>query len=118
MEAGKSYWVRMIYPTGELYPLWVWGTARPMPPEAPAVYTMCEGWNMFGFTSLTDVTSGTYLWNFGGGAPELPYPLIYRWLNTGDWTTSGWQLVTPAGDMMYVGEGFWGYFPAGGTIVP
>jgi hypothetical protein len=118
MEAGKSYWVRMIYPTGELYPLWVWGTARPMPPEAPAVYTMCEGWNMFGFTSLTDVTSGTYLWNFGGGAPELPYPLIYRWLNTGDWTTSGWQLVTPAADMMYVGEGFWGYFVAGGTIVP
>ena len=118
MEAGNSYWVRMIYPTGN-YTLWVWGTARPMPPEAPATYTMCEGWNMFGFTSLLNANSDDYLWNFGGGAPELPYPLIYRWNNPGDWTLAGWQLVDPVTpDMMYVGEGFWGYFLSGGTIVP
>jgi hypothetical protein len=117
MEAGKSYWMRMIYPAPS-YTLWVWGTARPMPPDAPAVYTMCDGWNMFGFTSLVDKNSDAYLWNFGG-AGEPPYPLIYKWANTGTWTTSGWELVDPTvPDGMDVGEGFWGYFAAGGNIVP
>jgi hypothetical protein len=115
MEAGKSYWVRMVYPAGQ-YTLWVWGTAKPMPPEAPAVYTMCDGWNMFGFTSLLDSTSDVYLWNFGG-AGEPPFPLIYKWNNTGTWTTSGWVRVD-SGDAMAVGEGFWGYFALGGSIVP
>jgi hypothetical protein len=118
MEAGKSYWMRMTYPTGEWYELWVWGTARPMPPEAPAIYTMCDGWNMFGFTSLVDLPMTTYLWNFGGlGEPD--YPLVYTWWNTGDWTTSGWYLMDPTiPDWMLVGEGYWGYFLGGGTIVP
>jgi len=121
MEAGKAYWVRMIYPTGQ-YTLWVWGTARPMPPEAPEVYTMCDGWNMFGFTSLLDMLAGDagvgYLWNFGvAGNPD---PLVYSWLNSGDWATAGWHLVdvTTVAENMLVGQGFWGYFPTGGTIVP
>ena len=121
MEAGKSYWVRMVYPAGQ-YTLWVWGTARPMPPEAPAVYTMCPGWNMFGFTSLLDKPAGDagngYLWNYG--TMTNPDPLVYSWLNNGDWTTAGWHLVdvvTVAEDML-VGQGFWGYFPSGGVIVP
>jgi hypothetical protein len=116
MEAGKSYWVRMIYPTDD-YTLWVWGTAKPMPPEAPAVYTMCDGWNMFGFTSLLPSTSDVYLWNFDGTPPNLPYPLVYKWENLGDWTTAKWVMVA-SGDAMSVGEGFWGYFTAGGSIVP
>jgi hypothetical protein len=89
-----------------------------MPPEAPAIYTMCEGWNMFGFTSLVDLPMTTYLWNFGG-AGEPDYPLVYTWVNTFDWTTSGWYLMDPTTpDWMFVGEGFWGYFALGGTIVP
>jgi hypothetical protein len=123
MADGKSYWVRMNYPMGAAnYTWWVFGTARAMPPAAPLAYTMCPGWNMFGFTSLVGMTSGAYLWNFGGGAPELPYPLVYGWNNTGSWTTSTWQLVTPLapnlGDPMSVGQGYWGYFPTGGTVVP
>lgn len=118
MADGASYWVRMSYPMTASYNWWVWGTARAMPPDSPSAYAMCPGWNMFGFTSLVDITSGAYLWNFGGGAPELPYPLIYGWQNTGDWATSGWLLVTPPADSMFVGQGYWGYFPTGGTVVP
>jgi hypothetical protein len=123
LEAGKSYWVRMDYPAPS-YTLWVFGTVKPMPPQAPAVYT-CPGWNMFGFTSLLDKVAGDagagYLWNFG--TMTNPDPLVYKWNNTGTWTTSGWKLLdvstaAPAADFMFVGEGFWGYFPSGGTIVP
>ena len=121
MEAGKSYWVRMVYPAPS-YTLWVFGTARPMPPDAPAVYTMCAGWNMFGFTSLLPDNAGDagvgYLWNFG--TMTNPDPLVYTWFNSGTWTTSGWKLlkVSTVADLMNVGEGFWGYFPSGGVIVP
>jgi hypothetical protein len=118
MEAGKSYWVRMVYPAPQ-YTLWVFGTARPMPPQAPAIYTMCDGWNMFGFTSLVDQDMTDYLWNFGG-AGEPDYPLVYTWWNpTGDWFDAQWYLMDPTTpDWMLVGEGYWGYFPNGGTIVP
>jgi hypothetical protein len=93
-----------------------------MPPAAPSAYTMCPGWNMFGFTSLTAQDVGSagpvgYLWNLVGTANQ---PLVYGWKNTGDWTTSGWE-YHPFGNAdldMLSGQGFWGYFPAAGMIVP
>jgi len=123
MEDGKSYWARMTYPDSELgnfpYTWWVWGHYQNMPPLNPLAYDMCPGWDMFGFTSLANELSDAYLWNFGTGAPALPYPLIYGWLNTGDWETSDWQLVDPLiPDSFVTGQGYWGYFPFGGTIVP
>jgi len=118
MVDGASYWVRMSYPMAGNYTWWVWGTEKAMPPAAPSAYAMCEGWNMFGFTSLLDENSDDYLWNFGGaGEPE--YPLIYGWDNTGDWTTSDWLLVDPTiPDSMLTGQGYWGYFTAPATIIP
>jgi hypothetical protein len=80
---------------------------------------------MFGFTSLLDKVAGDagagYLWNFG--TMTNPDPLVYTWFNSGTWTTSGWKLLdvstaVPAADDMHVGEGFWGYFPSGGVIIP
>jgi hypothetical protein len=119
MVDGDSYWVRMIYPT-DSYTLWVFGTAKAMPPAAPLAYPMCPGWNMFGFTEMTTMTLGGsgsgYLWNFGGsGEPTLP--LVYGWNNTGTWTSSGWLLVGSASNLV-PGQGYWGYFPSGGIVVP
>jgi hypothetical protein len=118
MVDGESYWVRMSYPITGNYTWWVFGTARAMPPATPSAYAMSLGWNMFGFTSLANMSSAAYLWNFGG-ALEPPYPLVYGWNNTGDWATSGWLLVDPiVPDFMKTGQGYWGYFPTGGTVVP
>jgi hypothetical protein len=122
MVPDTSYWVRMTYPDAGNYPYnwWVWGTAKAMPPAPPLAYLMEPGWNMFGFTSLGTMTSVAYLWNFGSPVPpELPYPLIYGWTNTGSWLTSGWTLVDPTvPDSMFSGQGYWGFFPHGGTVVP
>jgi len=115
MVDGASYWVRMSYPMAGNYTWWVWGTARAMPPSAPSAYSMCAGWNMFGFTSLSDILVDTYLWNLVGTANE---PLVYGWDNTGDWTTSGWNLITFGADNLVSGQGYWGAFPAAATIIP
>jgi hypothetical protein len=116
MIPDASYWVRMSYPitASPAYNWWVWGTARAMPPAAPLAYDMCPGWNMFGYTELTDTLFQTYLWNLDGTANE---PLVYGWSNTGDWTTSGW-LIRNTGDTLFSGQGYWGYFLSAGTIVP
>jgi hypothetical protein len=113
MVDGKGYWARLSYPitASPAYNWWVWGTARAMPPAAPSAYAMAAGWNMFGFTSLGSMTLSAYLWNFS------PLPLVYGWTNTGDWMTSGWDLKV-GGDSLAVGQGYWGYFTAAGTIVP
>ena len=111
---GKSYWVRMSYPNqGNMpYTWWIWGTAKAMPPAAPAAYPMTAAvWNMFGFTSLTDMTLAAYLWNF------TPLPLVYGWDNTGSWLTSGWLLKLGA-STLNSGQGYWGFFPTGGIVVP
>jgi len=117
MVDGESYWVRMTYPNGFNYTWWVWGTAKAMPPAAPSAYPMEVGWNMFGFTSLNNMDSDDYLWNFGGATN--PYPLTYGWDNTGDWGTSDWDLIDySVPDVFETGQGYWGYFPTGGTVVP
>jgi hypothetical protein len=133
MVDGKSYWVRMTYPMPSLDPVtgyptpgnytwWVWGTKRAMPPAAPSAYAMCPGWNMFGFTSLlptmpAGIGAGTYLWNFGT-SPLYATPLVFGWDNTGDWTTSGWDLITIGVDNLETGQGYWGAFPTAATIIP
>jgi hypothetical protein len=115
MVDGDAYWVRMSYPMGN-YTWWVWGTARPMPPAAPSAYPVCAGWNMFGFTHLVDMASDAYLWNFPAGPTR---PLVYGWDNTGTWTTSDWNLIDIAGsENLESGQGYWGYFPSAGTVVP
>jgi hypothetical protein len=111
LEDGKGYWVRMTYPMTGTYDLWVWGTEKPMPPASPAEYAVCDGWNMMGFTSLTDYDAADYLWNWG-----TPDPVIYGW-TTGPWTTQGWYMVDFAGlDHLNPGEGYWVAFPADGMI--
>ena len=118
MESSRAYWARLTYPITGSYTWWVFGTAKNMPPSMPLAYDMAKGWNMFGFTRLLPATVINYLWNFGGPTPELPYPLMYGWLNTGTAATSDWLLINPAADSFVVGQGYWGYFPFGGTIVP
>jgi hypothetical protein len=120
MVPDFSYWVRMSYPfVGSGYNWWVWGTARAMPPDAPLAYVMTPGWNMFGFTNLASMTAGSYLWNFGVTVPpDLPYPLAYTWDNTGSWATSTWDIVSFPAEMLNPGDGLWGFFPTGGTVVP
>ena len=114
LTPDNSYWVRMSYPMAGNYTWWVWGTARAMPPDAPLAYNMCPGWNMFGYTELSDDLFQNYLWNLDGLPNE---PLVYGWTNTGDWTTSGW-LIRNTGDNLFTGQGYWGYFLAAGQIVP
>jgi hypothetical protein len=114
---GKSYWVRMPYPITGNYTLWVFGTAKAMPPAAPLAYAMCPGWNMFGFTEMGNMLYSGYFWNFGG-TPLPPAPLVYGWNNTGDWTTSGWKMIVNPGGTLVSGQGYFGYFPTGGIIVP
>jgi hypothetical protein len=114
MEDGKSYWVKLSYPAGN-YTWWVWGTEKPMPPKSPSEYPVCSGWNMFGFTRLTSLAVDSYLWNWGV-APAAD-PVIYRWDNTGTWTSSGWKLVNWLGsELLIPGDGFWGAFPGAGFI--
>jgi hypothetical protein len=117
MVDGRSYWVRMTYPMAGNYTWWVFGTARNMPPSAPSAYSVVPGWNMFGFTSLTDKNLDTYLWNYPSAATQ---PLVYGWFNSGDWLTSGW-VMHPFGNPdldLVSGQGYWGAFPAAGTIIP
>ena len=110
MEDGKGYWVRMDYPITPTYDLWVWGTEKPMPPAMPAEYAVCEGWNMVGFTSLTDYPAADYLWNWG-----TPAPVVYEWI-AGDWTVQGWNLVSPLTNHLQPGQGYWVAFAADGMI--
>jgi hypothetical protein len=136
MVPGDAYWVRMTYPMGDCRPIyqqllgicvlspayydwWVFGTHVAMPPAAPGAYPVCAGWNMVGFTNWQNDTAGNYLWNFGSPTPpEQPYPLIYGWDNTGDWLTSGWEVIaTPAGTLE-VGQGYWMAFQWDDTIFP
>jgi len=119
MVDGKSYWVRMSYPMAGSYTWYVFGTARNMPPAAPSAYSVVPGWNMFGFTSLTTKDIGgalpAYLWNFTGTTNQ---PLVYGWDNTGDWLTSGWSIKLFNLAPLVSGQGYWGAFPAAGTIIP
>jgi hypothetical protein len=108
---GKAYWFRMDYPIDGTYTWWVFGTEMPEPEASPAEYAVCEGWNMVGFTSLTDYASDLYLWNW-----TAPQPVVYGW-SQGAWDVQGWDLINVAGSENLVsGQGYWMAFPADGAI--
>jgi hypothetical protein len=108
---GKAYWMRLEYPLTNCGNItwWVWGTEKPMPPASPAQYPVCTGWNMFGFLSTADMTVDAYLWNFA-----TALPVVYGW-DHGCWTLQDWLLIK-SGDMLEVGQGYWGAFLAPGAI--
>ena len=142
---GKSYWFRMMTPAewnlaygalgltgywaaGDTARLWVFGTAKPMAPAAPAAYPVCEGWNMVGFLPPWDLTAtpdepdpqdnDAYLWNFTGSAfVPFEYGLIYGW-NAG---TQNWFTKAPGNvlaDQLVPTQGYWIGFSRDGNIYP
>ncbi len=118
MQAGKSYWVKMSYPTTGCgnYTWWVWGTEKPMPPLSPAQYPVCQGCNMVGFTSLSAMNASTYLWNWMKFYPLEPSPVVYGWTQ-GCWTDQKWDLIDVVGlEQLVSGQGYWMAFPEAGYI--
>jgi len=111
---GKSYWFRLKYihaspnPT-QVLNWWVFGTEKARPPMGPLEYEVAEGWNMVGFTSMSNMFASTYLWNWGA-----PDPVIYGW-NQNQWNLQTWQLI-PFGANLVSGQGYWMAFPEGGFI--
>jgi len=119
MEDGKAYWIRIAYNSTPGFQmgdpadgLWVWGTLKPVPPDSPSAYPVCDGWNMIGFTSMVPMLDGAYLWNFPFGVGG--YGAVYGW-----WApTQSWWLASPNAIQMDPGEGFWASFDGNGTIYP
>jgi hypothetical protein len=141
MEDGKSYWVLIDYDFATKLPgdpmdgLWVWGTPKPVPPDSPSAYPVCQGWNMVGLTGYDDgvfpmayggTTDVQYLWNSWTGA-------IYGWDPDGtlagyaaagsvgaqSWYSVNWMTspnALPVGPRD--GEGYWISFAYDGMIYP
>jgi len=115
---GKSYWVKVDYTlatAGDYHgTLWVWGTAAPMPPDAPSAYAVCEGWNMVGFRSMVNMNNNAYLWNFVLAGPAYNYGMLYEW----DATTQTWVTTMPGAVAMNPTKGYWIPFSVDGYIYP
>jgi len=125
LEDGKSYWVKVEYshsnpalaPGLPVSGLWVWGTPQPVPPNAPAAYEVCDGWNMVGLTGydlalLGTTTDSAYLWNWTGKVGA-----IYAW----DGAAQAWEALTVGGATLpdnQTGEGYWISFAGDGMIYP
>jgi hypothetical protein len=120
LEDGKSYWVKMEYdhadaakqPGDLLTGLWVWGTPQPVPPNSPAAYPVCDGWNMVGLTGYDNVNTivdNLYFWN-------LTYGALWGW----DGANQDWfQVATPAAiAQLQVGEGYWIAVDGDGMVYP
>jgi hypothetical protein len=122
LEDGKSYWVKMEYdhadpakqPGDALTGLWVWGTPQPVPPNSPAAYPVCDGWNMVGLTGYDDgtflptTTDALYFWN-------LTYGQLYAWDGAGQ----AWlSVMGGALAQLQVGEGYWIANAGSGMIYP
>jgi len=113
---GEAYWVRVDYPLTNCGNItwWVWGTEKPMPESGPAEYPVANGWNMVGFTSLSDYAASTYLWNWYNVAGQ-PNPVVYGWTQ-GCWTDQGWDLIDPLTTALVSTQGYWMAFPHAGAI--
>ncbi|MCK4221362.1 MAG: hypothetical protein KAX25_00720 [Dehalococcoidia bacterium] len=124
MYDGKSYWVKVDYDNTDPDPdmhagafhgfLWVWGTEKPVPPNAPSAYDVCEGWNMVGFTSMTGAPAKTYLANWDTGATK-PEPVIYGW-NHGCFVVQKWNNIDFQAGNLVSGQGYWMAFPSAGQV--
>jgi len=117
LEDGKAYWMRFKYPltTGCCnMTWWVWGTEKPEPPAAPSQYPVCEGWNMVGYTELTNKQPNAYLWNWNGVSGQ-PNPVVYGYTH-GCWNIQGWDLVGFSSEDMVSGQGYWVAFPTAGAV--
>jgi len=121
LEDGKSYWVKVEYshtdpllaPGTAVPGLWVWGTPQPVPPNAPAAYPVCAGWNMVGLTGYDDgtylpmTTDALYFWNLTLGQ-------LYAW----DGANQAWDAVSGVLAANQVGEGYWISVAVDGMIYP
>jgi len=122
MYDGNSYWVKVDYSHTDAAKapglfhgvLWVWGTAAPMPPNAPSAYAVCEGWNMVGFRSMVGINDDPYLWNFYDGGIWPNYGVVYEW----DAVNQLWIFGGPSGYGLTPGLGYWIPFEVDGTIYP
>jgi len=125
LEDGKSYWVKVEYshsdplkaPGLAVPGLWVWGTPQPVPPNSPAAYPVCDGWNMVGLTGYDDGTfpalggqilESIYFWN-------LTYGQLYGWDGANQAWFSAWGLNIA---QLQVGEGYWISVAGDGMIYP
>jgi hypothetical protein len=128
IEDGKAYWFRLRYPliaphAGTFaglppyymcgnYSWWVFGTELPEPPDGPAIYSVEEGWNMVGFTSLDNLAANVYLQNWD--AMTIPVPVIMGWTH-GCFGSQAWKQVAFNGTLES-GQGYWMAFPFAGVI--
>jgi len=127
IEDGKAYWFRLNYPLFPWtspagwtlppnvcgnYTWWVFGTELPEPPDGPAIYSVEEGWNMVGFTSLNPLAANVYLQNWN--AVGIPTPVIMGWTH-GCFAAQKWNTVAFNGTLTS-GQGYWMAFPFAGTI--
>ena len=110
---GEGYWVYVDYPQLDCGNItwWIWGTENAMPPEAPAQYAVCEGWNQIGFTSMVNLNPDQYLWNW----TSAPVPVVYGW-GEGCWTAQTWNNINFTTGDMEPGKGYWVAFPSDGAI--
>jgi len=126
IEDGKAYWFRMRYPLSPHakgppqecgnYSWWVFGTQLPEPPDGPRVYSVEQGWNMVGFTSLTAMAPNVYLKNWD--AMTIPVPVIMGWTQ-GCFLTGAqaWKTVAfNATNGLVPGQGYWMAFAQPGFI--
>jgi hypothetical protein len=122
MEDGKAYWIRTTYNSTPGFQmgddldevLWVWGTPKPVPPNSPSAYPVCEGWDMIGYTEITYMLDDDYLWNFYAGAVAL-YGAVQGWNATAQtWDSS----FMPGSVNMTPTKGYWASFGLDGAIYP
>jgi len=86
--------------------LWIWGTEKPVPPDSPSAYPVCDGWNMEGYTEIYSMMDDAYLWNF---IPNFEYGAVYGW----DPQNQVWDTpFSPTNVSMVPGKGYWISFNA------
>lgn len=107
MEDGPGFWVEMSA-TGTLTAT---GCILPAPPETPPTYSIYQGWNMIGFTSLgTGTTAEEYL----GTAVTLTLEAMYGY----DAATGIYAVIQDTTPFLVPGQGYWLAVSADGTIYP
>jgi hypothetical protein len=110
IDDGWGYWVKAKAHDVII----VQGWQCPAPPyieSMPPVYSVAKGWNLIGFTSITEMqgdylesVAGDYLYILGWNAETQEWTTVYL---VGDWPES----LTP-------GQGYWIYMTEAGYIAP